>query len=175
MINLHTSHLAKWGEEGLLQLANWIMTHNAKMSWRKIIAIIWIWKELMEPAGQMKDDCYTQHLQCLSWGPLQRTGNQVWPLHPNLAKTTQTWAAGIWNSVTVNMAYLGQLKNQSIRVKRQRTKGVPCKVSARAGAPPLLVLVMGTKRIYVLNIQKGCFSLDTRKKNFGSLVAKRSS
>lgn len=135
--------------EGLLQLANWIMTHNGKVSWRKTIAIVWIWKELVEPAGQVKDVCgvcYTTHLQCPSWGSLQRTGNQAWALHPNQATTTQTRAAGI-HRVTVNMAYLGQLKNQRIGVKRQRTKWVPCKISAKAVAPPLLMSVMGTTRI----------------------------
>lgn len=149
--------------EGLLQLANWITTHNAEVSWRKTIVIIWIWKELMEPAGQLKDGCSTQNLQCPSWGSLQRTWNQVWTLHPNQATATQTRAAEI-HRATVNMAYLGQLKNQKIRVKTQRMKSVPCKVSPKAGIPPLLTSVLGT-RIYVLNIQKGCFRLDTRKKN----------
>ena len=40
----------------LLQIANRIITYNVKLSWRKLIIIIWIWKEWMEPAGHLKDD-----------------------------------------------------------------------------------------------------------------------
>lgn len=152
--------------DGLLQIANWIMTHSAKLSWRKTVIIICIWKGWMEPAGHVKDDFVTPNI-CRAFAGVLCRGHETKSVSsiPQSSNQMQRRAAGI-QRVTVNMNYSERIKNEIIGIERLREqKGCPEKFWPEKGHYITSCQSWVQQESSVLNIRKRCSRLVVRKKN----------